>query len=46
MQGKGTEWKFGLFFLKKIKKTKEEKKKKKRGVAQQRVNLTRKEGIF
>ena len=34
------------FFLKKIKKTKEEKKKKKRCVAQQRVNLTRKEGIF
>ena len=48
MQGKGTEWKFGFFFLKKIKKTKEEKKKKKkkRCVAQQRVNLTKKEGIF
>ena len=46
MQVKGTEWKFGLFFFKKIKKTKEEKKKKKRCVAQQRVNLTRKEGIF
>ena len=44
MQVKGTEWKFGL--IKKTKKRREEKKKTKRCVAQQRVNLTKKEGIF
>ena len=36
--------KIWIHFLKK--KKKEEKKEKKRGVAQQRVNLTKKEGIF
>ena len=50
MQVKGPEWKFGLNFKKKKerKKRKEKKrrKKKKRCVAQQRVNLTKKEGIF
>ena len=45
MQVKGTEWKLGLI---KKKKRKEEKRRKKtkRCVAQQRVNLTKKEGIF
>ena len=46
MQVKGTEWKFGLIFFKKQRKEKKRKKKKKRCVAQQRVNLTKKEGIF
>ena len=36
--------KIWIHFLKKNKG--EEKKEKKRGVAQQRVNLTKKEGIF
>ena len=43
MQVEGTEWKFGVIF-KKIKKRRE--KRKKRCVAQQGVNLTKKEGIF
>ena len=46
MQVKRTEWKFRLIFKSKEKKRKEKKRKKKRYVAQQRVYLTKKEGIF
>ena len=38
--------KFLIHFLKKKKERREKRKEKKRFLAQQRVNLTKKEGIF